>query len=258
MTGDSNPKYGNQENGNHENGNQENWQEQMVPEDLLATALRYVLEEMPSFERAEFECRLVERQDAREAVADAVALCQFGKQAIDHVMEDTEARANWRPAEFIEPVRPASQLDRLWRAPATWAAMIVAASIVVAVVLTGVRSGNQFEHKPIAGAPDTASADTNASDADNSAGRRADQGKQLAVAWLNFLPSPNGTALAVDATEIEDDALGVEEDNNALAGDEDIMAFSDSGTTGSDWLFQAVTAPAAQPSTKATTNAQEG
>ncbi len=243
---------------NHKNG-----QEDRRQDDLLSIALRYVLEELSAEERAEFECRLLEQQAAREAVAEGVALCQSAKQAVDCVMHDAASVVNWRPTAGVEPLQPASQLDRAWRIPAAWAAMAVAASIMLAVVFTGIRGRSQLGHKPIgAGSPDMVTVDAGSSE--STANGHADRGKQLAVAWVRFLPSPTEAALAADSIDAdvadgEADSLGTDDDGNGdsglLAGDEDIIARADSATAASDWVFQAVTA---EPSSTPPTNSQEG
>lgn len=245
-------------------------QQEPVQEDLLSTAVRYVLEEMTGDERAEFECRLVERQDAREAVAEAVALCQSAKRAIDTVMRDAampkvESAASRRSAEGVSPLQSVAQDERVWRAPATWVAMAVAASIVLAVVMTGVGGVNPFGHKLTNGvSPGDVSVDRRSPASESLASAQADRSKQLAVAWLSFLPSPNEAALLADVTDAatadgEDDADDGSAEDASLAGDEldgegDVVALVDS-TGASDWVFQAITA---EPPSAAIANPQEG
>ncbi|HEX7377541.1 MAG TPA: hypothetical protein VF278_10540, partial [Pirellulales bacterium] len=235
-------------------------------EDLLSTALRYVLDELTVEEKAEFECRLLGRQDAREAAAEAVALCQPAKHALDIVSRGVTLAANGRPAEGVVPVQPASRVERFWRTPAAWATLVVAASIVLAVVMAGNRGGNPFATQRGAGvaadgiSTNGGSVDGQATAPGSMAKGQTERGKQLLLAWLSFFPmsKANDAALTPDSTpatsEGDDETLAatdesfaderfeVDMEGGATLVDEDVIARVDAATAATDWVFEAVTA----------------
>jgi hypothetical protein len=265
---------------------------QLMQEDLLSTALLYVLDELSPHERLHFESRLVEDQAAREAVADAVALCQTGKRAVDSIMQNcalrngvmqfAESAASLPGADCdlpkgIKPVQLALWHDRLWRtpvakSPVVWAAMAMAASLVAAVALTGLRE-SPFGHKTSgSGSAGIVAHGAQSSASDSMASEHTDRGGQLAVAWLNFLPTSNATTRDVDVdvpgsdlpdvaeAGTEHDALMADEQKSftlpgASIGDEDIIASVDAAMQASDWVFEAVTA---EPIPSASVNPREG
>lgn len=242
--------------------------ENPLQEDLLSTALRYVLDELTVEEKAEFECRLLGRQDAREAVAEAVALCHPAKHALDVVSRGAVPAANGRPAAGVVPVQPAWLVERVWRTPAAWATLVVAASIVLAVVIAGNRGGNPFGPKQGTGvAADGASADGRSTSPGDLAKGQVDRGRQLLSAWLSFFSVTNDAALATDADDGDDETLAAADESFAdessevdLEGaaslvDEDVIARVDSATAASDWVFEAV---AAEPVAAAIAKPREG
>lgn len=205
-----------------------------IDEKLAIDACRYVLEEMPASEREAFERRLLEEQTARKAVVDAVEVFQVMKK----MFAAAEERANWRPPEFIQPVATA---DNFWRRRALGVSLALAASVMIAVVLSGIGRDRQRHALQLAqpGVSDNSSGHDSMSDG------MTDRGKQLAVAWLNFLPSPNDpTAALADDDDVDEVALV--DPAAAPAGDT-------SASPTDDWLFQAVTAPAAESSSPAVT-----
>lgn len=257
---------GNQTDGDNSCGDKP---ENPLQEDLLCTALRYVLDELTVEEKAEFECRLLGRQDAREAVAEAVALCQPAKHALDVVSRGAVPAADGRPAEGVARVQSASQLERVWRAPSAWAAMVVAASIVLAVVIAGNRGGNPFWSKPAVGvAAGGGSVDGRSTAPGSLAKGQTERGKQLLLAWLSFFPSPNANdaALTSDTTEATsegdnetlaaaDESFEADLEGGATLVDEDVIARVDAATVSTDWVFEAVTA---EPSAAAVAKPREG
>lgn len=267
---------GNQTDGDNSFGDKP---ENPLQEDLLSTALRYVLDELTVEEKAEFECRLLGRQDAREAVAEAVALCQPAKHALDVVSRGVTLVANGRPAEGVVPVQPASRVERFWRAPAAWTTMVVAASIVLAVVMAGNRGGNPFAPKRGAGvvadgiSTNGGSVDGRSTAPGSLAKGQTERGKQLLLAWLSFFPLPNANdaALTTDTTDTDTTEATSEGDNETLAAadesfeadleggatlvDEDVIARVDAATVSTDWVFEAVTA---EPSAAAVAKPREG
>lgn len=193
-------------------------------EKLLFEAVRYALEEMTPPERDAFEERLADDQDAREALAVAVQLCETVKAAVDEMAENADNMADRRPREYFErslagsDLHAAQQAERRWRRPATLAAMALAASVLIAVIVVGTSRDRRLP---------------------NLASPTIDADRQLAVAWAN---SPAITELS-EAGDVTDDADSINaESENADADENDGPSFDLVPTDKTDWLLEALTA----------------
>ena len=244
-------------------------------EKLLLEALMYSLDDMPPQERKAFEQRLVTDQAAREAVAEAVLMCQITDRVLHEMTEKraemAEKRADRRAAEFFDPafsgpapgvptngaagrVQSAAHVDGIWRRKAVWAALAVAASILVALVVGIGRERTM----PDGNGGHIASADGESN---------PDGGKLLAVAWLNSAALTGSPDDFANDEVVTDEAAGDE----AVSEDDDEVAMLDTGgvdTTDTlesdasmpedDWLFEAVTAPTDEAAGANVAKPQEG
>jgi len=192
-------------------------------EKLLFEAVRYALEEMTPPERDAFEERLADDQDAREALAVAVKLCETVTATLDEMAENAENMANRRPREYfdrsfaVNDSHLATHVERRWRRRAAWTAMALAASVLIAVMVAGIGR----ERGPNLASPST------------------DVDRQLAVVWAN---SPAITELS-DVGDAADDANSVNAVLDSTEPDENDGPSSDLVPTDrTDWLLEALTA----------------
>ncbi|HVX11912.1 MAG TPA: hypothetical protein VHC22_12080 [Pirellulales bacterium] len=205
----------------------------------LFEAVLYVLGDMPSPEREAFEQRLRDDQAAREAVAEAVLICQtasevLSKSARSPVVSTAAGDVPWSPAGT--------------RRAKMWTTFVLAASLLIAVM---VGIGRKF-------AP-----------ADGMGGSPNGDGNQLAVAWLNSELANSPDALLDEDVLLAEDAAGVDEavgeeeefaprDVDFAPPDTDSVPESTGVAPESDWLFEAVAAPPAEPTTSGLARPQEG
>ncbi|MGH7139463.1 MAG: hypothetical protein ACREHD_27270 [Pirellulales bacterium] len=238
-----------------------------VDETLAFEAMRYALEEMRPSERETFERQLLEDQAARKALVDAVAVCEVMKE----MFASADERANRRSGELIQPavnhraerqsgIESAAVVDGLWQRRAVWASLALAASVMIAVVLSGV--GRDRGRHALQLAQPAVGDNSPSLDGMSDSDRMSDRGKQLAVAWLNFLPSPNDHTAQADLlsqtdlfAQTDPDAFESDDPNAAGVADDEVALVDPAGDTTvsptDDWLYEAVTAPAAETSSPA-------
>lgn len=197
----------------------------MVDEEIFFEAVRYTLQEMSPPERDAFERLLADDQHARESLAFAVKLFEMTAGAFDELSQNT---ADGRPREYFDrslaEVNPQVAADHRWRRPSTWAAMALAASVLTAVIVLGVKRDRSL--------PSFTSA-------------RADADRQLAVAWAKSpaLSEVSDAGEVVDDADVADDADSVDTQfENIDAGGNDAPPFDIVPTDRTDWLLEALTA----------------
>ncbi|HET6881367.1 MAG TPA: hypothetical protein VFI31_14490 [Pirellulales bacterium] len=211
---------------------------------LLLEATIYVLGDMSSAEGDAFEARLSEDQVAREALAEAVLICQVTTTALAEGDRERSCVASCGANDVPFERLPASSVDRVWRRPALWAGLAIAASVAIVVGVSDfgrpqrlAQQGPEVAHNP--GSTDETSLD----------GER-----QLAVAWLNStlladLEEPADANDADDATSESDEVALVDSHGELLTP---VLS------TEPDWLFEAVTTPPLQPAGSSNETPQEG
>lgn len=217
---------------------------------LALDACRYALEEMSAPERESFECQLLEDQAAREAVAEAVAVLE----SVKNVFDSRRAQP--------EPVLPAARGEDSGRRRAVWSVMALAASVMLAIVIFGIERGGpgravQVAKIDPAKAVSAGSSQKVFSDDGSISDGLSDHSKQLASAWLSFVPSPadfmaetNGDSMVDDDVEATDDleaTSGTDDEQVALVDSIEMPAADASG----DWLWEAVTASSDEQSSTA-------
>jgi hypothetical protein len=125
-------------------------------------AFQYIHDELPAAQAEQFEQRLAEDQAAREAVAEAVLLCQAVSAGAKEVI-------------------PASPERRSWRLQAAWAAIGAAACLALVFLL---RTPTNQPATPVAQRPQLSDLTS----------------EELALVWAASLESPEG--LLVDDEEL--------------------------------------------------------
>ena len=200
-------------------------------DELFFTAVRYALDELSANARDAFEQRLLVDQDARECLAEAVAICQRARAGMDPAAEPAIA-AGLRTVDSRNSVESE-------RRSILWTCLALAASLLLAVGLWGFGKRGDM---PLVE-------------------KNADEtGRQLAVAWLT----------SGEWVDVDDGPLGVAGHERRVPADErfaerfaddrfsdevdqadDEVAWLEGGAeppsadAANDWLFEAVTAPPA-------------
>lgn len=197
---------------------------------LALQAMSYVLGELPPSDQEAFEVRLIDDQLVREAVVDAVRVCE--------AMTRLEGEEDLFPAslEFSKRTSVQTGTDRFF----AWGAVALAASVMAAVVVAGLNRAPSM----------VASGNT-------------DPQARLALAWAST-PSVSDTSDETSETKAigSDDAgildeLGNEEDaatSDVFRADDSDVPPADSNVPAADsnWFYEALTASrerAVSPST---------
>lgn len=185
---------------------------------LAMQAMSYVLGELPSPGQEAFEVRLIDDQALREAVVDAVRVCE----AVTSLTADDDLFLSSLAVSKRTSVQTGA--DRF----VAWGAVALAASVMAAVVVAGLNRAPSI----------VASGNT-------------DPQARLALAWINTPSLSNSSSDETsEARSIDDDDVAVIGDST---DDEDDTGTSELvPTDDSNWLYEALTAsrlPTVPPST---------
>jgi anti-sigma-K factor RskA len=127
--------------------------------DLSWLAFRYIAGEMPADECRDFEIRLQDDQDAREAVADAVADTQSINMALEQAFVPTTA-SNFKPTAKSTNSKSTNSTRTRPRLTKPITLAVLACSLAAIVIFYGLNQNNQGNS--IADATTTATAAENA------------------------------------------------------------------------------------------------